>query len=276
MVSANSVLSLTKSQTGLRLGFIRWSRTQSHFRKGYASVGSSQTIDHHRNQLLLDSLQHVPAHGWTQDAITTAASGLRASLASSGLISPSELIAFAMDHWNQRLRGKIAEKQWSMDKVCESEKICWAFQCRLEMVGELILAHRWHEGMAKGLEVSNFAQTQQKLAEIVDLTLGQMDGFSFSAMERYSLGAIYVASELYMLSDKSPDFAQTWTFLRQRVDDWKSFRDQGFSSVASSDTFYAASHVGSAVSSGILSVLFARPQTFDPSTPSFYDTPKQK
>lgn len=38
-------------------------------------------------------------------------------------------------------------------------------------------------------------------------------------MRRIALAGIYKVTELYMLQDKSPDYEQTWSFLKKQLDD---------------------------------------------------------
>ena len=38
-------------------------------------------------------------------------------------------------------------------------------------------------------------------------------------MRRIALAGIYKATELYMLQDKSPDYENTWKFLKTQLDD---------------------------------------------------------
>ena len=41
--------------------------------------------------------------------------------------------------------------------------------------------------------------------------------------KRMSLGAVYKATEIYMLQDESDDFEQTWEFLDNRLKDMATF-----------------------------------------------------
>ncbi len=38
-------------------------------------------------------------------------------------------------------------------------------------------------------------------------------------MRRIALAGIYKVTELYMLQDKSPDYEETWKFLKKQLDD---------------------------------------------------------
>jgi len=129
----------------------------------------------------------------------------------------------------------------------------------------------------------------------------------FSIVERFSLGAVYVAVELHMLSDKSTDYSDTWAFLKERVGDWEKLRSSTESlpvipnvsnllqSHSASDIAFTASAVGSALASGAMSILMTNsnplgpnnsgnssghPYTgqgedFDGTHPSHYDAPNK-
>jgi rpsU-divergently transcribed protein len=237
-----------------------------------------------RDRLLVAALEQVPFYGWTDDAIAAAAAGLEPpqSLATAGLLTVGELVAKAMDYWNAGLRDEMLHQQrrattnnplssgvvpWS-----DTDQIAYAFQWRLERIQDLIRSNRWHEGMAVGAQPGQVIQTKDQIADIVDITV-QHCSSTFTTAERLGLGAVYIAAEFHMLSDPSDDFQDTWVFLRQLVDEWDRLRQYSSLSalpLASSDALWTASQVGSAVFSGIYTIL-SRPTVSFGSDPHDYE-----
>ena len=234
-------------------------------------IGNSNhgnTVESLRKRLLQEALKHVPTHGWTSDAIAAAAataSGSGVSMASAGLVTVPDLIAYSMDQWNEKLRLDLRERTWELADST-SNRIVWALRQRLSYVQEFVKAGRWHEGMAVGAHPDSLLQTQGQLATMIDIVLQETLRTELSVLERLSLGAVYVAVELHMLADKSPDFVDTWMFLQQRVEDWEKLRTctgslpfldvpKLMQSHTPSDLMFTASAVGSALASGAMSIL---------------------
>jgi ubiquinone biosynthesis protein COQ9 len=220
------------------------------------------------------ALEQVPFYGWTDDAIAAAAAGLEPpqSLATAGLLTVGELVAKAMDYWNAALRDEMQQRRQGVVPLSDTDQIAYAFQYRLERIQDLVRSNRWHEGMAVGAQPGQVSQTKDQIAAIVDITL-QHCSSAFSTTERLGLGAVYIAAEFHMLSDPSDGFRDTWVFLRQLVDEWDRLRQ--YSSLAglplaSSDALWTASQVGSAVFSGIYTML-SRPTVSFGSHPHDYE-----
>jgi ubiquinone biosynthesis protein COQ9 len=257
----------------------------------HGDSSSSSSLDSLKLQLLQKSLEYVPVHGWTSDAIAAAVATIPAgtSMAAAGLITVPDLIAYTMEQWNERLRRDVTLQATvnpmssSSDSTTAETMIAWALQRRLSYEGDLIKANRWHEGMAMGAHPDSLLKTQQQVAEVIDIVLAAATTHchnnseknprtapsSFSVVERVSLGAVYVATELHMLADTSIDFQDTWSFLRHRVHDWERLRRRTTTVTAAvglpthvvwqyhtpTDLFLTASAVGSALASGAMSLL---------------------
>jgi hypothetical protein len=83
------------------------------------------------------------------------------------------------------------------------------------------------------------------------------------------LGGVYVATELHLLTDQSPDYQDTWEFLHGRVSEWERLFVGGKESTSSSSSFmnpsamlqqggnvaYTASAVASSLAGGVVSLL---------------------
>lgn len=166
-----------------------------------------------KNTLARAALKQVPRHGWTQDAIAAAASeDPKLSISMSGMLSPSELVGWFMDDMNQHLRTKKNDDDKSNDNENRQFK---AIQWRLQQVLPFVESGQWHKGMAMGL--STPLATQSQLHEFIELI--SPDNNNSSTAYHTALGAIFVATELHLLADSSPNHADTWSFLQSRLDE---------------------------------------------------------
>ena len=153
------------------------------------------------------SLQQVSKHGWTRDAIAAAASqDPKLSISMSGMLSPSELVNWFMDDMNEQLR-KQQEKSNTQNTQFS------AIQWRLQQVLPFVESGQWHKGMAMGL--STPLTTQAQLHEFIEL----ISPPNASQAYHTALGAIFVVTELHLLTDDSPKYADTWSFLQNRLDE---------------------------------------------------------
>ena len=263
------------------------------------SSSSSSSWSPLQRDLLQRALQHVPEHGWTQDAIAAAAaasskSSLNQSIAVAGLITVQDLIFYCMQDWNERLQQELhSSDDWKQqqqqqqledktDSVLSSiplsprtHRIAQAFQIRLQYEQDLLPV--WHQAMALGARPDQVWKTQEQLKEMVDIVVAatttatttttantttttidnNRDNVPLSIPARLSLGAVYVATELHMLSDSSPNWQDTWVFLRQQLQHWEHmYGDNSSSSVRTlEDAAWVTSTVATAMASGVASLL---------------------
>ncbi|KAL3943004.1 MAG: hypothetical protein SGBAC_002911 [Bacillariaceae sp.] len=162
-------------------------------------------MENQKRRLAQAALQQIPKHGWTQDALTAAVmEDPHMSVSMTGLWTPTELVNWLMDDWNAQLQEKQRNDSQRMS-------VLDAIQWRLEQVIPLVQASRWHEGMALGL--STPLTTRSQLHEFVDLAapIGATTAY------KTGLGSIFLSTELFMLSDASEDYADTWEFLKKRL-----------------------------------------------------------
>jgi ubiquinone biosynthesis protein COQ9 len=157
----------------------------------------------HKRKLAQAALKQVPHHGWTQDAITAAVlEHPNMSISMAGMLTPSELVNWLMDSFNEELREKAEE--WTV-----FEKIQW----RLQQVAPLVQSGQWHKAMAMGL--STPVTTRSQLHEFVEIIAPP----NSTIIYKTALGGIFVATELHLLTDSSPDYLETWKFLQLRLDE---------------------------------------------------------
>ncbi|KAH6614760.1 COQ9-domain-containing protein [Chaetomium sp. MPI-SDFR-AT-0129] len=178
--------------------------------------------------LLSAAYIHVPAHGFTAEAL---ARGAR----DAGLldISPSVLPggesggAFRLICWHlytQRtaLEGKVGgltrDAGSPITNVADKvEALAWE---RLKGNAEAGVVGRWQEALAVMAHPSYAPTSVKELAQLADEILylagdSSVDPSWYS--KRASLSAIYAAAELFQTTDQSPDFRETRAFLRRRL-----------------------------------------------------------
>jgi rpsU-divergently transcribed protein len=249
-----------------------------------------------RHKLLVAALHQVHEHGWTQDAIAAAvAADPTVSISLAGMIQPVELIAFSMDHWNERLEKDLAVKQEIWCELESSSVASSTLESRIEeaiktRLGYLLPHHRsqrWHEGMAMGVRDPTAAlHTKEQLRQLIqiishavvldDVTTSDQNNNSIplSDWQQLALGGVYVVTELHLLTDPSPDYQDTWEFLHERVSEWERLFVTGgtddmssfFTNMSMSmnpsallqqggNVAYTASAVASSLAGGVVSLL---------------------
>jgi ubiquinone biosynthesis protein COQ9 len=210
-----------------------------------------------KRELAKAALKQVPQYGWTQDAITAAVlEHPSMTISMSGLFTPSELVHWLMDDFNRQLRDDPEKAKWSV-----FDKIKW----RLEQVVPLVQSGQWHQGMALGL--STPLTTRSQLHEFVELVAPPGSSMTYQT----TLGGIFVASELHLLTDSSPKYEQTWEFLESRLDELDQGQFVNLSSGGAGIPMAATSAVASSLFEGLCSLILpSSPAGVPGSNPSDY------
>lgn len=150
------------------------------------------------------------------------------SLAVAGLLQPSELVHALMQEWNDELREHLrhqqAQQRWPAAST-RTDRLRYAMQWRLECVEPYVRSQTWASAMALGARPDLAPTTQGLLQDMIRIMAVEtkVDAFDrdLTEFECLSLGAVYVVVELHLLADTSRDSADTWDFLRQRLEDWQ-------------------------------------------------------
>lgn len=183
-----------------------------------------------------------------------------------GLMTVDDLIAFCMDQWNIQLKEDLLRQKNTMNDDSQSQSakekptidpLQKGIQTRLEYLIPYLQSGRWHEGMALGVRgPSNALQTQQQLQEMVEIIVeSSAEHRGMGTPERMALGAVYVATELHLLSDASPGYQDTWNFLSSRMDDWRGLTSLGGGGGKAGDALFVATSVASSLMGGLLSLV---------------------
>lgn len=175
-----------------------------------------------KRRILNAALKHVPALGWTEQALVQGARELELSPAAHGMFArgPVELV----DHFMGQSLKELTRKMDSdlVRDMRTADRLKTAVRVRLKMQGELVACGRWSEAMALGAMPQNAPHTLRQLALLVD-EMWHVAGDDAADITWYTkravLGGVYTSTEMYMLTDSSEGFADTWAFLDRRMDD---------------------------------------------------------
>ncbi|KAA8534757.1 hypothetical protein F0562_029801 [Nyssa sinensis] len=155
------------------------------------------------------------------------------------------LVEFFMDDCLERLIDRIDSGE-DLGNLIPSERIAKLVRIRLEMQAPYI--SKWPQALSIQAQPLNIPISFKQRVMLVD-EIWRAAGDEATDVDRYAkctaLGAIYTATEMYMLTDSSPDFRDTWVFLDGRVKDAFDLKK----------TFQEATYLAEAVGAGMGSSL---------------------
>lgn len=172
-------------------------------------------------RVLSASLRHVPRMGWTEAAMIAGAreAGVSPSIVGAFPRKEAALVEFFMDECLRRLIDRI-DLEEELRNLIPSERISKLVRIRLEMQAPYI--SKWPQALSIQAQPQNIPTSFKQRAMLVD-EIWHAAGDEATDVDWYAkrtvLGAIYSTTEVYMLTDSSPDFRDTWTFLDGRVKD---------------------------------------------------------
>ncbi|KAF5199709.1 Ubiquinone biosynthesis protein coq9 protein [Thalictrum thalictroides] len=161
------------------------------------------------------ALRHVVRLGWSEAAMIAGAKEAGVSMAIIGSFPRKEaaLVEFFMDDCLQRLIDRINAEEDLKNHV-HSERIAKLIRLRLEMQAPYV--PKWPQALSIQAQPANVPTSFKQRAMLVD-EVWHASGDQASDVDWYlkrtALGGLYSASEIYMLTDNSPDFRDTWAFL---------------------------------------------------------------
>nr|GMC53951.1 ubiquinone biosynthesis protein COQ9-B, mitochondrial [Ipomoea batatas]GMC55873.1 ubiquinone biosynthesis protein COQ9-B, mitochondrial [Ipomoea batatas] len=172
-------------------------------------------------RVLTASLPHVIRLGWTEAAMIAGARdvGVSPSIVGSFASKEAALVEFFMDDCLERLIDIIDARE-DLKTMIPSERVATLFRLRLEMQAPYL--PKWAQALsiqAQPLNIpTSFRQRAMLIDEICHASGDEADDIDWY-VKRTVLGGIYSTTELYMLTDHSPDFRDTWKFLDARIRD---------------------------------------------------------
>lgn len=173
-------------------------------------------------QVLTNALRHVGAHGWTVEALAAGATDVGFPPSAHGLFPRGavELVDFFMDKCHDDLRETLTAHAPALQAMSVADRLKFGVRARLELLTPVLST--WPQAMALGALPPNAPTTLNKLAKLADeiwYFAGDKSTDASWYTKRALLTGIYASTELFMLSDQSPGYADTWAFLDRRVEE---------------------------------------------------------
>ncbi|CAN1290964.1 Ubiquinone biosynthesis protein COQ9, mitochondrial [Linum perenne] len=198
-----------------------------------SSAGSTEQASRHRSgspkvehqeeqaRVLQASLRHVSRLGWSEDALMAGARdvGVSPSFVGSFPRKDAALVEYFMDDCLEKLIDRI-ETGLDLSNLSTSERISKLIRIRLEMQAPYI--SKWSQALSIQANPLNFPTSfKQRTAMIDEIWHASGNGGHDIDwyVKRTVLGGVYSTTEIYMLTDSSPEFRDTWAFLEDRVRD---------------------------------------------------------
>ncbi|GAX79739.1 hypothetical protein CEUSTIGMA_g7180.t1 [Chlamydomonas eustigma] len=199
------------------------------FQQSDPSTSNREDTSDLRLALLNSALGHVKRCGWSQAALEAAAAELNISPASTGLIKrrEAELVEHAMKLWNHQFETELERRNADIMGMKETRhRLATALRMRLEMVHPYI--DTWPQALSIAARPSNLPHSLKYLFELLD-SAWHASGEQTTDVRWYTqrgmLAAVYCSTELYMLSDHSPEYEETWQALDRRLSEMLMIQD---------------------------------------------------
>eukprot|EP00794_Sanderia_malayensis_P018731 gene18731-20620_t len=201
--------------------------------------------DELKTQILKTALEYVPEHGWTHESLKKAceAEGLSTAVEDLFPRGPGDLVLYFIENCNSMLAEQLlheSEQQADIEnrdphpKVSTHTFIQDAIITRLQMLRPYI--QTWPQAVQLLIRPNTAPAAMESLANMVDEIWYHAGDTSTDLnwyTKRGSLAAIYGASELFMMQDRSEDYQCTWKFVEQRLENANQLKNlsdtvQGF------------------------------------------------
>jgi len=192
-----------------------------------AELGGSESEfegDEAIEEIYQAALEYVYDHGWSREAIAAGAEEVGLPSVAHGLFPGGavDLITMFYQRCNEEMAERLAEQVAAMEpgELKIRTFVVEAMKMRLQMLEPYI--DNWAEAMGIMALPQNALKGWSNLGDLADEIWYQTGDTSTDFnwyTKRLSVGAIYKASEIFMLQDESEDFEETWQFLENRVAD---------------------------------------------------------
>ena len=180
-----------------------------------------------RLQVLEAALLEVPQLGWTVDALTAGAAACELSPMAHGLLprGPIELVEHFSSACDVQLAVELNERAGELAALEVHNRLLVAMQARLRMIAPH--AATWPQALALRALPINLPET---LGAAHSLSTQLLDACGEDAksplfpqpvdplVKLVSIGAVYGAAELHLLTDRSPELTDTWMFVEKEVE----------------------------------------------------------
>ncbi|KAG0476438.1 hypothetical protein HPP92_012842 [Vanilla planifolia] len=174
-----------------------------------------------QTRVLRAALEHVTRLGWSESAMIFGARDVGISPAIVGSFPRREaaLVEFFMDDCLQKFIDRIDSKE-ELKHLMLSDRLAMLIRIRLEL--QIPYITKWPQALSIQAQPMNLPTSLKQRAVLVDEiwhAAGEEGSDTDWYVKRTVLGGIYSTTELYMLTDNSPEFHDTWNFLEHRIKD---------------------------------------------------------
>ncbi|KYQ93207.1 ubiquinone biosynthesis protein [Tieghemostelium lacteum] len=180
---------------------------------------SNKTIN--KDDILENALKYVGLYGWTSEAVSMSCTELGFTPITQGIFgdnSAYSLAQYFVVKCNTEMMDKL--KPELLADLSQRERVKLALKIRLSMIKPHI--HRWSEAMQILAHPTNITSSLPSMQTLVD-NIWYIVGDKSSDFDWYTkrglLAGLYTSCELFMITDTSADYANTWRFVDDRVDD---------------------------------------------------------
>ncbi|KAJ1953823.1 ubiquinone biosynthesis protein COQ9 [Linderina pennispora] len=178
------------------------------------------TPSNHNLEILDHALTKVNELGWTRASVIAACQDLGYSSMAHGVSESGGLglVRHFMDRALDETTIEVDDQLHEFDSTNDKLR----FICITRLRQTLPYANRWHEAaalLAQPQNVPTAIDQMGKLASRIWYLAGDQSVRLDWYAKRSALAAAYVATEMYMCEDKSPDHAHTWRFLNRRIEE---------------------------------------------------------
>ncbi|KAG6511552.1 hypothetical protein ZIOFF_029620 [Zingiber officinale] len=173
-------------------------------------------------RVFIAALPHTARLGWTESALIAGARDVGVSPAIVGSIPRKDaaLVEVIKSRFASPIIDQRDELKNELKDLTLSDRLTKLIRIRLEMQAPYIA--KWPQALSIQAQPANLPNNFKQRAELID-EIWHAAGDSGSDFDWYLkrtiLGGIYSTTEVYMLTDHSPDFRDTWVFLDRRVKD---------------------------------------------------------
>jgi len=183
------------------------------------------TFQDPRQEILAAALPLVATHGWTEEALAAGAASLGFPAVAHGMFGRGaiELVDYALAQIDKAWLGELEARKEELASLPSSrERLERAIQWRLQLIAPHLA--QWPQALALGMSPHNLKATARGLAEVADelcVTGGEEEGMDVTNWyaHRATVCSVYVATELFFLTDYSEEYQDTWAFLERRLRD---------------------------------------------------------
>lgn len=199
--------------------------------------------------ILASALDHVPVHGFTQDALTLGVRSAGYPEISTTALFPKGAFSIVLYHLVTQRLALQDRVQFPADQGV-GRKVRALTLARLRANAEPNILPHWQQGLGLMSLAENIPASLKELAKLSDeiwFLTGDVSVDSSWYTKRASLSAVYAAAEMFQTTDQSTEFRDTEAFLDRRLDEvrtvggavgntlqWASFQGASFVHLARS------------------------------------------